>query len=70
MPIRKFNLAINDYLLHYFPQKLEYLDRVVNVQNICSKVGISDIDVHRAIELLTKMSLTCTPVGREAQIKV
>jgi len=37
---------------------------------MAAKVGVTGVDVDKAMELLTKMSLACTPVGRETQIKV
>lgn len=50
--------------------KLEYSDRMVDVQHLAAKVGITQMDVHEAVQLLNKMSLTCSPVGRESQLKV
>jgi hypothetical protein len=49
---------------------LEYWDRVVDVQNLAAKVGVEHMEVDKAMELLTKMSLACTHVGRESQVKV
>jgi phenylalanyl-tRNA synthetase beta subunit len=43
---------------------------MVDVQHLAAKVGITQMDVHEAVQLLNKMSLTCSPVGRESQLKV
>lgn len=55
-------------ILFNFHQKLAYRDHLVNVQSLCSTIGIPNVGALKATDLLARMSLTSKPISEEPQM--